>query len=61
MSERAVRRLRARAGVAVVGLGYSGPNLLRVLVDHPDADVRWICDANPEPSPLVEIKHDEPR
>jgi predicted dehydrogenase len=30
--------------VAVVGLGYWGPNLLRVLVDLPDADVRWICD-----------------
>src|SRR5438067_13845623 len=31
-------------GVAVVGLGYWGPNLLRVLGDNPDADVRWICD-----------------
>jgi len=31
-------------GVAVVGLGYWGPNLLRVLSDNVDAEVRWICD-----------------
>ena len=30
--------------VAVVGLGYWGPNLLRVLGDNLDAKVRWICD-----------------
>lgn len=31
-------------GVAVIGLGYWGPNLLRVLSDNPDVDVRYICD-----------------
>jgi predicted dehydrogenase len=31
-------------GIAVVGLGYWGPNLLRVIADNPDAEVRWICD-----------------
>jgi predicted dehydrogenase len=31
-------------GVAVIGLGYWGPNLLRVLSDKPEAEVRWICD-----------------
>ena len=35
-------------GVAVVGLGYWGPNLLRVLGDNLDAKVRWICDLDPE-------------
>jgi predicted dehydrogenase len=30
--------------VAVVGLGYWGPNLLRVLVDDVGVVVRWICD-----------------
>jgi predicted dehydrogenase len=30
--------------VAVVGLGYWGPNLLRVLIERTDVDVRWICD-----------------
>ena len=35
-------------GVAIVGLGYWGPNLLRVLADSPDAEVRWICDLDSE-------------
>jgi predicted dehydrogenase len=34
--------------VAVVGLGYWGPNLLRVLGDNLDASVRWICDLDTE-------------
>jgi predicted dehydrogenase len=29
---------------AVVGLGYWGPNLLRVLGDDPRVTVKWICD-----------------
>jgi predicted dehydrogenase len=33
---------------AVVGLGYWGPNLLRVLVDDVDVSVRWICDLDEE-------------
>jgi predicted dehydrogenase len=32
--------------VAVVGLGYWGPNLLRVLVERTDVRVKWICDMN---------------
>jgi len=35
-------------GIAVVGLGYWGPNLLRVLGDNFDAEVRWICDLDTE-------------
>jgi predicted dehydrogenase len=30
--------------VAVVGLGYWGPNLLRVLIERSDVAVQWICD-----------------
>ena len=30
--------------VAVVGLGYWGPNLVRNLHDVPGASLRWICD-----------------
>ena len=30
--------------LAVVGLGYWGPNLLRVLFELEDIKVRWICD-----------------
>jgi predicted dehydrogenase len=33
---------------AVVGLGYWGPNLLRVLADDVGIVVKWICDLNPE-------------
>ncbi|MGO9900847.1 MAG: Gfo/Idh/MocA family protein [Solirubrobacteraceae bacterium] len=41
-------RVGTPVGVAVVGLGYWGPNLLRVLADNPDAEVRWICDLDSE-------------
>ena len=37
-------RATSRSGVAVIGLGYWGPNLLRVLSDKPDVEVRWVCD-----------------
>jgi predicted dehydrogenase len=41
-------RPQAPLGVGVVGLGYWGPNLLRVLSDNPDVEVRWICDLDSE-------------
>jgi predicted dehydrogenase len=34
--------------IGLVGLGYWGPNLLRVLADDPGVDVTWICDRDPE-------------
>jgi predicted dehydrogenase len=34
--------------VGVIGLGYWGPNLLRVLADDTAVDVRWICDRDRE-------------
>ncbi len=34
----------SQVGVAVVGLGNWGPNLLRVLGDDFDVQVRWLCD-----------------
>jgi predicted dehydrogenase len=37
----------ATTTVAVVGLGYWGPNLLRVLVEMHDVRVKWICDLDP--------------
>ena len=40
-------RMGERPSVAVVGLGYWGPNLLRVLVERTDVEVRWICDRDP--------------
>jgi predicted dehydrogenase len=47
MSTRADGRAEP-TGVAVVGLGYWGPNLLRVLADKPEAEVKWICDLDRE-------------
>jgi predicted dehydrogenase len=32
--------------VAVVGLGYWGPNLVRNLHELPEADVAWVCDSD---------------
>jgi predicted dehydrogenase len=37
-----------RLSVGVIGLGYWGPNLLRVLADDAAVDVTWICDRDPE-------------
>ncbi len=34
--------------VGVVGLGYWGPNLARNFDRLPGADLRWICDADPD-------------
>jgi predicted dehydrogenase len=31
-------------GIAVVGAGYWGPNLVRNVVMCPDASLRWVCD-----------------
>jgi len=30
--------------VGIVGLGYWGPNLLRILCELPGVEVRWMCD-----------------
>jgi predicted dehydrogenase len=34
--------------VAVVGVGYWGPNLVRNLIEHEEAHVAWVCDRDPE-------------
>jgi predicted dehydrogenase len=34
--------------VGLIGLGYWGPNLLRVLADDDGVSVKWICDRDPE-------------
>jgi len=35
-------------GVALVGYGYWGPNLLRNYAEMAEADVKWVCDLRPE-------------
>ena len=34
-------------GVGLVGLGYWGPNHLRVLLDSEETQLRWLCDIDP--------------
>lgn len=36
--------MRARIGLAVVGAGYRGPNLVRNAMATPLIDLRWLCD-----------------
>src|SRR3954453_12202101 len=38
----------SKVQVAVVGLGYWGPNLLRALFELEDVEVSYICDLDPE-------------
>jgi predicted dehydrogenase len=38
----------ARVRVGVVGLGYWGPNLVRVLNEAAGAEAAWICDLRPD-------------
>jgi predicted dehydrogenase len=39
---------RAPVGIAIVGAGYWGPNLLRNFCASASADVRWMCDLDTE-------------
>jgi predicted dehydrogenase len=50
-----------QVGVGVVGLGYWGPNLLRVLGDNLDASIRWICDLDPERLGKYRRRHPDAR
>jgi predicted dehydrogenase len=40
--------MRRPLTVGVIGLGYWGPNLLRVLADDAEIAVKWLCDRDPE-------------
>ncbi len=48
-------------GIGVVGLGYWGPNLLRVLGDNLDAEVRWMCDLDTERLAKYRRRHPDAR
>ena len=43
--------------VAVVGLGYWGPNLVRVLQEIPDAELAWVSDLVPERLRAMQRRH----
>ncbi len=38
----------SRLGVAVIGAGYWGPNLVRNFGSSPEWDLRWVCDLDKE-------------
>lgn len=35
-------------GVAIIGYGYWGPNMVRNFYENQDVDLRWVCDLLPE-------------
>src|SRR5207253_7700565 len=43
-----VRRVDEPLRVGVVGLGYWGPNIVRVLHDLGETEVAWVCDLREE-------------
>jgi predicted dehydrogenase len=43
--------------VAVVGLGYWGPNLTRVLAGMPDVELKWLCDLEPQRHERLARRH----
>src|SRR4051812_1578871 len=43
--------------VGVVGLGYWGPNLVRVLVETPGVEVAWMCDLDSERSERLALRY----
>jgi predicted dehydrogenase len=42
------RDLMDRIGIAVLGAGYWGPNLVRNVALNPDTELRWVCDLDLE-------------
>jgi predicted dehydrogenase len=46
--------------VGVVGLGYWGPNLVRVLHDLPDVEVAWLCDSRADALAKVSRRYPAP-
>jgi predicted dehydrogenase len=54
MSDRAAARTIT---LGVIGLGYWGPNLLRVLADDGDVTVKWLCDRDSERLELLRRRY----
>lgn len=50
-----------RVGVAVVGVGYWGPNFVRTLDELPDAELVAVCDSDPARLAALREKHPSAR
>lgn len=42
--------------VGLIGYGYWGPNLLRNYMELPEAEVKWVCDRNPDQLQKVRLR-----
>ncbi len=58
IGERPAQRSSA-IGVAVVGYGYWGPNLVRNVAECPDLELRALCDSDPSRLRLFSRRHPE--
>ena len=47
----------ARMRVGIVGLGYWGPNLVRVLSEREDVELSWICDLDQSKLSAIARRH----
>jgi len=47
--------------VGLVGLGYWGPNYMRVLDELPHGDNTWVCDVDPAALDFATGRHPRPR
>jgi predicted dehydrogenase len=52
---------KASVSVGVVGLGYWGPNYLRVLDELPQSDNTWVCDIDPRALDFAKDRHPRAR
>ena len=57
---RAPRRGVESVRMAVVGLGYWGPNLVRNLQELPEAEIVCVCDARPEALEAIHRRYPSP-
>jgi predicted dehydrogenase len=46
-----------RLRVGLVGYGYWGPNVLRNYMELKSADVRWVCDRDPQRLALAKSRY----
>src|SRR3954452_5473752 len=54
-------RFPRRTRIAQIGLGYWGPNLLRVLGDMEDVEIAYVCDLDAERLKRFTRRHPEER
>jgi predicted dehydrogenase len=50
-----------KIGVAVVGCGYWGPNLMRNFSDQPGCELRWLVDRDPQRLARCAARHPQAR